>query len=243
MLVPGGHGGVVPLDADRFENGVPQLGHGRVLRQVREHGFGPAGNGHGGDAPGEPVAHLEPIKDLPENGAGFLGSHQPVRVHALQGLRVAGGNGQVARAHFGVVGEEFLPPLRRVVKHAVLRPEVFHAGQLIVAPVHDDLPAACVVGRSGAQTGEVGALHRGGDDEGLALLDIQSDFDDQFRVFTQFFFHMQLPFIGELIFQSFRASSSFRMLMRTPFTSAPKIRVTAVRFSQISTTMTAPMEP
>ena len=41
MAAPGVHGGAIPLNADRFENGLPQPLHGLVLRQIREHGPGP----------------------------------------------------------------------------------------------------------------------------------------------------------------------------------------------------------
>ena len=58
------------------------------------------GMGTRGNAPGEAVAHLEPVKGLAEHGAGLLSPDQPVGVHALQRFRIAGGNGQIGRAHF-----------------------------------------------------------------------------------------------------------------------------------------------
>ena len=160
MLAPGGHGGVVPLDADRFENGIPQLFYGPILRQLREHGGGPGGNGHRGDAPREAVAHLEPVKGLAEHGTRFLRPDQPVGVHALQRFRIAGGNGQIGGSHFRIAGEKLFAPLRRVIENGGVCPEELLPTKIVVTPVHDDLPAACVIGRVSTQPGEGGALHR-----------------------------------------------------------------------------------
>ena len=160
MLTPGGNGGAVSLNADGAENGIPQLFRGLILRQFREYGGGPGGNGHRGDAPREAVAHLEPVKGLAEHGTGFLRPDQPVGVHALQRFRIAGGNGQIGGSHFRIAGEKLFAPLRRVIENGGVRPEELLPTKIVVTPVHDDLPAACVIGRVSTQPGEGGALHR-----------------------------------------------------------------------------------
>ena len=160
MLTPGGNGGAVSLNADGAENGIPQLFHGPILWQFRKHGGGPGGNGHRGDAPREAVAHLEPVKGLAEHGTGFLRPDQPVGVHALQRFRIAGGNGQIGGSHFRIAGEKLFAPLRRVIENGGVRPEELLPTKIVVTPVHDDLPAACVIGRVSTQPGEGGALHR-----------------------------------------------------------------------------------
>ena len=160
MLTPGGNGGAVALNADRAENGIPQLFHSLFLRQLREHGGGPGGDGHRSDAPGEAVAHLEPVKGLAEHGTGLLRPDQPAGVHALQSFRIAGGNGKIGGPHFRIAGEKLFAPLRCVIENGGIRPEELLPAEIVVTPVHDDLTAACVIGRVSTQTGKGGALHR-----------------------------------------------------------------------------------
>ena len=54
----------VAADADGGEDGVPEPLYGLVLRRVRKYPLRPAGDGDGGDAPGEAAAHLKPVKLL-----------------------------------------------------------------------------------------------------------------------------------------------------------------------------------
>ena len=56
-------------------------------------------------------------------------------------------------------------------------------------PVHHHLPAACIVGRRGAQAGKKGALHRAGDDQGLALLHMEAHLNEELGIFLQLFLH------------------------------------------------------
>ena len=183
------HAPAVSADADGGEDGVPEPLHGLVLRHIGEHPLRPAGDGDGGDAPGEAAAHLEPVELLEGLAAGLLGPDNPLCVHALEILRVRGGDGQIRRPLPGVVVEKVLPPLRHGVEDLILSVEILHPGQGIVGPVHHHLFAAHGVGVLRAHPGEEGALHRGGDDQPLALLDVQSHPDQKPGVFLEFFIH------------------------------------------------------
>ena len=183
------HAGAVAADADRLENGVPQLFHGRILSHAVEHPHRPAGDGDGGDAPGEAAAHLEPVKILQGLAAGLLGPDDAAGVHALQILRVRGGDGQVGRPLLGIVVEEMAPPVGHRVEHFLAGPEILHPGHGIVVPVHDHFLAAGVIGLLGAHPGKPGALHRTGDDHPLVLLHIQAHPHQQPGIFPQFFIH------------------------------------------------------
>ena len=189
MLVPLVHAPAVAGDADRPEDGLPQPLHGLVLRQIREHLLCPAGDGDGGDAPGEAAAHLQPVKVLQRPSAGLLGPDDAAVVHALEILRVTGGDGQIRRPLQGVVVVEMPPPQGHGVEHVVFGVEVLHAAQHVVAPVHHHLPAAGLVGLCRAEAGEEGALHRGGDHQRLPLPDVQAHPHQQLGVFFQLFFH------------------------------------------------------
>ena len=129
------------------------------------------------------VKILQSLAALPE------GAHTAVRVHALEMLRVLGVNGQISGALIGIVVKEMLPPQGHLVKNGVVGPEEFFPGQVIVVPVHHYLPAACIVGRRGAQAGKKGALHRAGDDQGLALLHMEAHLNEELGIFLQFFLH------------------------------------------------------
>ena len=189
VLVPLVHAPAVAGDADRLEDGLPQLFHRLILRQVREHLLRPTGDGDGGDAPGEAAAHLQAVKVLQRRAAGLLGPDDAAVVHALEILRVAGGDGQIRRPLQGIVVVKVAPPQRHSVEHVVCGVEVLHPAQLVVAPVHHHLPAAGGIGLPGAEAGEEGALHRGGDHQRLALLDVQAHLHQQLGVFLQLFFH------------------------------------------------------
>ena len=123
-----------------------------ILRSVRIQGDGTAVSAW--------RQHLEPVKGLAEHGTGLLRPDQPVGVHALQRFRIAGGNGQIGGSHFRIAGEKLFAPLRRVIENGGVRPEELLPAEIVVTPVHDDLPAACVIGRVSTQPGEGGALHR-----------------------------------------------------------------------------------
>ena len=183
------HRFAVAADADGLENGVPQLFHGFVFAILREHGLRPAGDGNGGDAPGEAAAHLQAVKVLQRLAAGLLGADDALGVHALEIFRVGGGDGEIRRALQGVVVEEVAAPQGHLVKDLVIGLEVLHPGHGVVVPVHDHFLAAGVVGLLGAHPGEPGALHRRGNHQALALLDIQSHPHQEAGVFPQFFIH------------------------------------------------------
>ena len=198
-----------PGDADRGEDGVPQPLLRLVRRQVREHLLRPAGDGDGGDAPGEAAAHLQPVKVLQRRAAGLLGPDDAAVVHAPEVLRVAGGDGQIRRPLQGVVVVEVAPPQRHGVEHIVGGVEVLHPSQFIVAPVHHHLPAAGVVGLRRTESGEEGALHRRGDHQGLALFHVEAHPHQQPGVFLQFFFHL-----GIHVIPSFPGLSRFSFYCR-----------------------------
>ncbi len=81
----------------------------------------------------EAAAHLQPVKLLEGLAAGLLGADDAAAVHALEVLRVRGGDGQVRRALLGIVVEEVAPPQRHGVEHLVSRMEVLHPAQFVVA--------------------------------------------------------------------------------------------------------------
>ena len=95
----------------------------------------------------------------------------------------------MGRALTGEPVAEVGPPAGVTVEHIVGGMQVLHPGQGAVVPVHDDLPAARVVGGLGAQTGKPGALRRAGDDQILARLDVHTYLNQQFCVFFELFFH------------------------------------------------------
>ena len=189
MPVPLVYAPAVAGNAHCLEDGLPQFVHCLALRKIREHLLRPAGDGDGGDAPGEAAAHLETVEVLQGPPAGLLGPDDPAVVHALEVLRIAGGDGQVRRPLQGVVVVEVPPPQGHGVEHLVSRMEVLHPAQFIVAPVHHHLPATGLIGLRRTETGEKGALHRRGDHQRLPPLDIQAHPHQQLGVFRQFFFH------------------------------------------------------
>ena len=265
--LPALHSLAVPLDADSLQDGVPELIHGLVLRDPGEDGLRPGGDGDGGDAPGDAVAHLLAVEGVQRQAPGPVGPGQAVGVHAPQGLGVPGGDGEIRRALQGIVVEEVPPPEGDLVKDGVVRVEVAQPLQLVIPPVHHHFPAAGGVGLLRAHPGEPRAVHRGGDDEGLALLDVEAHPDQKLGVLPELFraiFHSDSFPGGHPPRDSFRYGASpeggaagtlsparswrrralsFRRAMRVPLSSAPRMRMAAVKFSQIKSTITAPMEP
>ena len=59
------------------------------------------------------------------------------------------------------------------------------AGDLVVAPVHQHVTGAGLVGTAHAQTGQRGGLEAAVDDEGLARLGVDAHTDDEVGVFFQ----------------------------------------------------------
>ena len=189
MLLPAMGTLAVAGDAHGVENGVPELGHGLILAHIGKDTLCPGGDGDGGDAPGEAAGHLQAVEILQRLAAGALGADQTVRVHALQVFRVLRRNGQIRRPLTGIVIEKAAAPFGDFVEHGLVRPEKFLPAQDVVVPVHHHFTAAHIVGSRGAQPGKMGTLHRGGDDQRLAALDIQTHLNEKRRVFPQFFFH------------------------------------------------------
>ena len=259
VLLPALHGPAVPLDADGLQDGVPELVHGLLLGDAGEDGPGPGGDGEGGNAPGDAVAHLLAVEGVQRQAPGPVGPGQAVRVHAPQGLGVPGGEGEVGRALQGVVIEEVPPPEGDLVEDGVVRVEVTEAVQLVIPPVHHHFPAAGGIGLLRAHPGKPRAVHRRGDDEGLALLDVEAHADQEPGILPELFraiFHIcsfpggHPPLESSSSAEALagacscrRRALSFRRAMRVPLSSAPRMRMAAVKFSQIRSTITAPMEP
>ena len=106
-------------------------------------------------------------------------------------LRVLSVNGQICRPLVCVVVKKMLPPLGHLVKHVILCPEELLPGQIVIMPVHHHLTAAHIVGRCGAQPGEIGTFHRAGNYQGLPLLHMQTHLNEELCVFLELFiFHI-----------------------------------------------------
>ena len=175
------HCRAVAGDPNRRKNGAPKPLHS--VRLAGKHLFRPAGDGDGGDAPGEGILHLQPVEGLEGLAAGLLAADDAAGVHPLQILRVAGGDGEIGGALLGVVVVKVLIPRRHGVKHVLGGVEVLLPGQRIVSPAHNDLPASGGIGRLGTQPGEVGTLHRAGDHQVLPRLDIDADLHQEPGIF------------------------------------------------------------
>ena len=202
VSLPALHGLAVPADAHTTEDGVPEFVHSRLAVLPREDPLRPAGDGDGGNAPGEAAAHLQPVKFLQGLAAGLLGAHQAAGVHPLEVLRVRGGDGQVRRPFLGVVIEEVAPPQGHRVEDVLGSVEVLHPDHGVVVPIHDHLPAANVIGLLSAHAGKEGALYRAGDHQGLAPLYIKAHPHQKAGIFAQFFFHQSwmLPFFPGFVY-------------------------------------------
>ena len=187
MLLPVLHAAAIPGDAHGLENSIPELLHGLLLRHAGEYAPGPGGDGDGGDAPGEAAAHLQTVILLQSLTAGAQGTHPAIRVHTLEMLWILGINDQIGRARPGVVIEKMLTPQGHLVKHSIIGAEKFLTDQIVVVPVHHHLPAACVIGCRGAHAGKKGALHRAGDEQGLASLHMQAHLNQELCVLVKLF--------------------------------------------------------
>ena len=179
--------GVAARHAADVEDELPELLDGRSLVQLREHLLRPGGAGHGGDGPLDAVVH------------GVL----PPRSHelALRSVHTADLRAVQTGVDLGVVGKDVEDAdaalALGVVKVAaqLIRFEVgqgflaaqLHpaAGDLVVAPVHQHVTGAGLVGTAHAQTGQRGGLEAAVDDEGLARLGVDAHTDDKVGIFFQ----------------------------------------------------------
>ena len=179
-----------------IEDDLPQLFHGLVHRQVGEDHFCPRLAGHGGNAPLDLVVHgvdtpLFQRLAAGQSNAVDLGSVQTGKYLGVVGQQVqhtdaalAFGKVQIAAQHIGLdIAERFLA--------AQLHPGT---GNGIIRPVHTHITGAGLEGGTHTGTGQLGGLQRGGNDQGLARLDIHTDADDKVVIFfQQFVVHNSSP--------------------------------------------------
>ena len=160
--------GVAARHAADIENELPEL-DGRSLVQLRED-LRPRGAGHGGDGPLDAVVH----------GVLAPRSHEL----ALTGVHPADFRAVQTGVDFRVIGEDMQhadPALTLgVVEIAAQLPGLeiaqgflaaqFHpaAGNVVVAPIHQHVTGAGLVGTAHAQTGQRCGLEAAVDDKGLA---------------------------------------------------------------------------
>ena len=179
--------GVAARHAADIENELPELLDGRSLVQLREHLFCPRGAGHGGDGPLDAVVH----------GVLAPRSHEL----ALTGVHPADFRAVQTGVDFRVIGEDMQhadPALTLgVVEIAAQLPGLeiaqgflatqFHpaAGNVVVAPIHQHVTGAGLVGTAHAQTGQRCGLEAAVDDKGLARLGIDTHPDDEIGIFFQ----------------------------------------------------------
>ena len=179
--------GVAARHAADIENELPELLDGRCLVQLREHLFCPRGAGHGGDGPLDAVVH----------GVLAPRSHEL----ALTGVHPADFRAVQTGVDFRVIGEDMQhadPALTLgVVEIAAQLPGLeiaqgflaaqFHpaAGNVVVAPIHQHVTGAGLVGTAHAQTGQRCGLEAAVDDKGLARLGIDTHPDDEIGIFFQ----------------------------------------------------------
>ena len=179
--------GVAARHAADVEDELPELLDGRSLVQLREHLFCPRGTGHGGDGPLDAVVH----------GVLAPRSHEL----ALTGVHPADFRAVQTGVDFRVIGEDMQhadPALTLgVVEIAAQLPGLeiaqgflatqFHpaAGNVVVAPIHQHVTGAGLVGTAHAQTGQRCGLEAAVDDKGLARLGIDTHPDDEIGIFFQ----------------------------------------------------------
>ena len=156
--------GVAARHAADIENELPELLDGRSLVQLREHFFCPRGAGHGGDGPLDAVVH------------GVL----PPRGHelALAGVHPADLRTVQTGVDLGVVGVDVAQGFLAAQFHPA-------AGNVVVAPIHQHVTGAGLVGTAHAQTGQRCGLEAAVDDKGLARLGIDTHPDDEISIFFQ----------------------------------------------------------
>jgi len=77
-------------------------------------------------------------------------------------------------------------PVGERIKYIVPGVEETLPCQLVVAPLHNDLPAAGGISSLGAEPGKPGAVNRRIDDQILARLDVYAYLHQQLRVFRKY---------------------------------------------------------
>ena len=188
MLTPARDGVTLAADADGGEDRVPELAHRLFLGGVWEDLLRPARNGDGGDAPGASVRHHSVYIGLDGRFAAAR-ARQAVGVYTAQRLGITGGDIEECCALVSIAVEHFCLPDGENVEHGVVRAQKALTVHVVVRPAHHDLAAADVVGGGGAQARKKCALDRAADYDGLALLNVQTHFNEQLCVFSEFIFH------------------------------------------------------
>ena len=192
MLAPARDGVALAADADGGEDRVPELVHRFLLGKSGEDFLRPARNGDGCDAPGAGIGHYGAYVRL-DGRLAAARARQAVGVYAEQRLRITGGDIEKCCALVSIAVEHFCLPGGKDVEHGVIRAQKALAFKKIIRPAHHDFAAADVIGSGGAQACKIRALDRAADHDGLALLHIQTDFNEQLCIFSEFFFHEDPP--------------------------------------------------
>ena len=116
MVVPGGNDILLPADADRAEDCVPELCNGLVFRSLREDFLRPGSRRHRGDAPGILVRHEAGAVFEQRGSCRLLRERQPLRIDARKDFRVARSNRDESRALLGIIRIERTPPFGKLRK-------------------------------------------------------------------------------------------------------------------------------
>ena len=188
MLMPACDGVALAADADGGEDRVPELVHRLLLGKSGEDLLRPARNGDGRDTPGAGIGHYGAYVRL-DGRLAAARARQAVGVYAEQRLRITGGDIEKCCALVSIAVEHFCLPGGKDVEHGVIRAQKALAFKKIIRPAHHDFAAADVIGSGGAQACKIRALDRAADHDGLTLLHIQTDFDEEFCIFSELFFH------------------------------------------------------
>ena len=142
----------------------------------------------GTDATGAGIGHYGAYVRL-DGRLAAARARQAVGVYTAQRLGITGGDIEECCALVSIAVEHFCLPDGENVEHGVVRAQKALTVHVVVRPAHHDLAAADVVGGGGAQTRKKRALDRAADHDGLALLNVQAHFNEQFRIFSELFFH------------------------------------------------------
>ena len=179
MIVPGGNDILLPADADRAENRVPELCNGLVFRSLREDLLRPGSRRHGGDAPGVLVRHEAGAVFEQRGSCRLLRERQPLGIDARKDFRVARGNRNESRTLLGIIRIECAPPFGKLRKDGRPGHVVLDAGRELVAPAHDDFVRPSFVCFFCEQAREWRAFDGTIDDENLVMLEVDADAHDE----------------------------------------------------------------